>query len=83
MAAPGFSSTPNPNPATYAASVTPDTPLPRAARAFYVGGTGNLVLRMADGANQTFVGVPAGVLPIGSDLVVASGTTATNIVALF
>ncbi len=54
-------------------------------RALYVGGGGTLVLRLADDtANVTLVGVPAGaVLDVQAKLVLATGTTATGIVALF
>lgn len=54
------------------------------ARAIYVGGTGDLAVRMAgDATTPIFVAVPAGtVLPISVDKVLATGTTATGIVGL-
>jgi len=53
------------------------------ARALYVDGTGDLVIRFVDGSIVTFVGVPAGsLLPIHVDQVRAA-TTATNILGLF
>jgi hypothetical protein len=56
---------------------------PPPARAIYVGGTGDLVVRFVDGSIVTFVGVPAGsLLPIHVDQVRAA-TTATNILGLF
>lgn len=83
MAAPTFYSAPNSNPATYAAAVTPGTALGKPARAFYIGVAGNLALTMEDGTTTTFNNVPAGIFPVGAALVASSGTTATNIVALF
>lgn len=70
-----------------AESVTPSdgTDIPRGCRALYVGGTGTLVLILdKDSSAVTFVGVVAGsVLPIRTKRVLATGTTATNIVALY
>lgn len=83
MGAPTFYNAPNSNPATYAAAVTPGTPLARAARAFWIGGAGNLSLTMEDGTTIVFNGVPVGVFPVGAALVTSANTTATNIVALF
>lgn len=53
-------------------------------RALYVGGTGNVAVRMAgDQSSQTFVGVAAGsVLSICVDKVLSTGTTATSIILL-
>lgn len=74
-------------PANSAAAVTPSaTALAFTTRALYVGGAGSVAVTMAGGGNVTFVGVPAGaVLPIRVTHVLAagSGTTATNIVALW
>lgn len=83
MGAPNFSSTSSSNPATYAAVVTPGTSFGQPARAFYVGVSGNLVLTMGDGTNVTFLNVPVGVFPVGAVAVVAAGTTASGIVALY
>lgn len=83
MAVPTFYSAPNGNPATFAAAVTPGTALSKPARSFYIGVAGDLVLTMEDGASVTFVGVQPGIFPVGSALVVSSGTTATSIVALY
>ncbi len=53
-------------------------------RAVYVGGAGTIVARMADGMTLTFVGAPVGtVLPISVAGINATGTTATNLVALW
>lgn len=53
------------------------------ARALYVGGTGDVVALNENGVAVTFSAVPAGaVLPIVTARVNATGTTATNLVAL-
>jgi hypothetical protein len=54
-------------------------------RALYIGGAGNLsVILAADAVAVTFVGLGAGtVLPIAAKRVRGTGTTATNIVALY
>lgn len=65
------------------ASVSDDTLL-QACRALYVGGAGNVAVTMQGGGNLTFVGVAAGtILPIACTTVLNSGTTATNIIALY
>jgi|DEB0MinimDraft_10_1074344.scaffolds.fasta_scaffold02223_8 hypothetical protein len=72
-------------PATGIASVTPhDTnDLAQASRAIYVGGAGDVAVEMVDGSSATLVGVTAGfLLPIRVNKVLATGTTATNIVSL-
>lgn len=54
-----------------------------ALKGLFVGGAGNLKVRMADGIDVTFTGVAAGtLLPIQVIRVWTTGTTATNIVAL-
>lgn len=58
--------------------------LGRTARAFWIGGAGNLALTMDDGSSLTFVGIPAGtILPVQATVVLNSGTTATDVLALF
>tara|TARA_R110000796_G_scaffold95079_2_gene200104 strand:+ start:2271 stop:2558 length:288 start_codon:yes stop_codon:yes gene_type:complete len=54
-------------------------------RAIYVGGTGDLKVTMAQGSGTVvFHGVVAGsMLPIQCNQIFATGTTATNIIALF
>lgn len=53
-------------------------------RALYIGTAGDLAVTMADGGNVTFVGLTAGsLLDIQVSHVRATGTTASNIVALF
>lgn len=77
------------SPAGYAYAVTPSDSADIAqCRALWVGGAGNLAIRSFDPNSQnsgsvTFVSVPAGtLLPVKTTRVFATGTTATNIVAL-
>lgn len=52
-------------------------------RALYIGGAGNVALRTPAGNTRTFVGLPVGTqLMVRGDQVLATGTTATNIMAL-
>lgn len=58
--------------------------LPGVSRAIWVGGAGNLAVQNSEGNSVTFVGVAAGtMLPIRTNHVMGTNTTATNIVALF
>lgn len=52
-------------------------------RGLYVGGAGSLAVQMADGMTVTFPAVAVGVLPLQVDKVLATGTTATNLLALY
>lgn len=68
-----------------AAAITPsdsaDIPV---TRALYVGVTGNIAVRMADDENDiTFTNVPVGVFPIQALRVLSTGTTATELIALY
>lgn len=68
------------------AAITPsDTvDLPAPARAIYVGGAGNISLITLKGTTLTFQGLLAGqILPVAAARVRATGTTATNLIALF
>jgi hypothetical protein len=69
------------------AAVTPhDTnELTYTARALYIGGAGDVALIAGgDSAAVTLASVPAGtILPIRAKVVKSTGTTATNIVALY
>jgi hypothetical protein len=73
-------------PATRAFAITPadDADLGDPVRALYIGGTGDLVLIPRGQTDPvTLVGLPGGVLlPIETKRVLATGTTATNIVGL-
>lgn len=72
-----------------AAAVTPSDSvgLVDITRYVYVGGTGDLAVVMADDPAQAavlFKAVPVGsLLPIAVSLIKATGTTATNIVAMY
>ena len=67
-----------------AVAVTPsDSTVIPTTRALYIGVSGNIVVRMADGGQVTFANVPVGIFPIQVDRVLATSTTATNIVALY
>jgi hypothetical protein len=72
------------DPAADAAVVTTGTDVPNGARGLYVGGAGDVVVITSVGNQRTFVGVQAGsILPIRVRQVVTSGTTATNMLALY
>lgn len=81
--------TPAPSaPARRAATVTPsDTvDLSHVAKALYVGGAGDVRLVPVDspgGAAVTFVNHPIGYLPVQTVRVMATGTTAQSLLALF
>jgi hypothetical protein len=71
---------------TSSASVTPSdgTDLTNVTRALFIGGAGNLVVIDQSGNTTTFTGVAAGtLLTLRVTRVKATGTTATNIVALW
>jgi hypothetical protein len=74
------------SPGSRAAAVTPSdvTVFTNETRGVYVGVGGDLAVRMAGGGNTVvFAGVLAGsLLPIVVDQILATGTTATNIVAV-
>jgi hypothetical protein len=74
------------NPARNAAEVTPSDAdaLANVPKGLYIGGGGDIACRLVDdAADVTFASIPAGtVLPIRVSHVRATGTSATNIVAL-
>jgi hypothetical protein len=74
------------SPAQRLRAITPadNTALPVATKAIYVGGAGNLtVIAVDDTSPVTFVAVPVGtVLLVRAGCVMATGTTATNLVGL-
>lgn len=72
-------------PASHAFGVTPNdgTDLPEVTRALYVGGAGDVAVITKQGDTVTFHGLPAGsILPVRLSRVLATGTTATNIVGV-
>lgn len=67
-----------------AAVVTSDVTVIAPTIALFVGGAGTLTVVMVGGQTVTFTGVIAGsVLPVRVTAVKATGTTATNITALW
>jgi hypothetical protein len=74
------------SPLTSAASVSPHNTneLSYVTRALYVGGAGDVSVTMQDGGDVVFAAVPAGTtLPIRVKVVKATGTDATDIIALW
>lgn len=71
-------------PAHGAFTITPsDVTTIQVTRSIYVGVTGNINVRMADGMTVLFSNVPVGVFPIQVDQVLATNTTATTMLALY
>lgn len=69
-----------------AAAVIPDdlTDLPVVPRALFVGQGGTLAVRMAGGQEASFENVQGGtILPIRARRVMATGTTASSLIALW
>lgn len=62
------------------ATLTPNVP-----RALYVGVSGDVIVKLKDDTSTaiTFKAAPVGILPVRAAVVVKSGTTATNILALY
>lgn len=76
-----------PDQANAAVAVTPNdsTDLTNYAKALYIGVTGDVTIipkKNADGAPILFKAHPVGYLPVETRRVMATGTAATNIVAL-
>lgn len=74
------------DPAGGAMAVTPNdsADFEQVARGIYVGVSGDLKVDLADGDTVTFVTIAAGVIhPIQVRKVYATGTTATDIVAVY
>lgn len=71
-------------PAGYGLAVTPsDSAALYVTRALYVGTAGNVAVADLNG-NVTYANVPSGsILPVQVTKVLSSGTTASNIVALY
>ncbi|MBB2671050.1 UNVERIFIED_ORG: hypothetical protein GGE44_000591 [Rhizobium esperanzae] len=72
-------------PASRAAVVTPNDSAIVGARALYIGTAGDVAIApRRDMDPVIFKGVPAGtILPVHAAIVALTGTTASNIVALF
>ncbi|MEM9224102.1 MAG: hypothetical protein AAGB11_17100 [Pseudomonadota bacterium] len=72
-------------PAANAFVITPsNTDITHVTRAIYVGGAGDLEVRMVGGVRLTFTGLNAGtVLPCSVDRVFPTETTATDIIGLY
>jgi hypothetical protein len=61
-----------------------DQSLGRTCRGLWVGGAGDVAVTMEEGQSVTFAGIPAGsLLPVQVTAVLNSGTTATDMLALF
>jgi hypothetical protein len=52
-------------------------------QAIYVGVSGNISVLLLDGSTANLLSVPIGLLPVQALRVNATGTTATNLVALY
>ena len=72
------------SPASHATEITPDNDndLTNAARALYVGTSGDVKVTTVGGDTVTFIGV-SGLLPIRVARVFATGTDASNIIAIW
>lgn len=74
------------DPASHHYAVTPSdgSDLSPRPRAVYVGGAGDVSMTDAGGAAVTWAGVPAGTtIPFRAVRIRSTGTTATNIVAIY
>jgi len=73
------------SPGTSAADVVPNdaTDLPVCSRALYVGAAGDIRLTTVNNSTVTLRNLPAGILPMRVRRVFATGTTATDIVAVW
>lgn len=74
----------SPSLAPFAITPNDDTDLTQIPKALWVGGGGDVVLRGVNNAgNVTFANVPSGfIIPVRARRVMATGTTATGIIAL-
>ena len=72
------------SPPEHGIAVVPDGELGHLTRALYVGVGGDLAVRLQDGTELVLANVPTGtLLPIRVTRVLASGTSATQIVGLW
>lgn len=67
----------------YAVTPNDNTDLNPIPRALYVGVAGDLALVGIDGVSATFVAAPVGYHPLRPYKVLSTGTTATNIIAIY
>jgi hypothetical protein len=80
----GYRGAESSRPANDAIAVTPsDATVIPVTRGLYVGTTGTLIVRTANGNNATFTNVAVGYHPLQVDMVLATGTTALGILALY
>ncbi len=66
-----------------AEAISPSDSAAFSASTLFVGTSGNLRVTTAGGDTVTFAGVPVGFFPVKVTKVLATGTTASNIVRLF
>ena len=67
-----------------AVAITPsDATIFPVCRGIYVGVAGNIALRTADQQTVTLVAVANGILAFQADMVLSTGTTATDMFALY
>ncbi|MEE9453796.1 MAG: hypothetical protein V3V13_05360 [Paracoccaceae bacterium] len=74
------------SPAREAMSVTPNdtVDLTHTSRAVYVGVSGDIAVHMADETTAViFKSVPVGILPVRLDRILATGTSASDLVTLW
>ena len=67
-------------------AVTPNdtADLDQISRTLYIGGAGNVAVVAKDGTTATYVGLPVGTfLTVRARRVMATGTTASNIVSMY
>ena len=66
----------------YAAAVTPSDTGDNTFSYLWIGTTGNLAVRTESGQTVTFSGVPAGWFWLRVNRILATGTTASNIIGI-
>lgn len=69
--------------AANAVAVTPSNSTVLSFLALYIGTTGDVAIVSANGQTVTFSSVAVGFFPVAGTKVLSTGTTASNIVALF
>ena len=73
------------DPAVGAKNITPSNTaeLGYKTKGIYVGGAGDVKLKSLDGNDVTFTAPVGAVIPVVTELVYSTGTTATNLVGLY